>query len=79
MVLGVAGLCEIFDAREKAVVIACMHVFCLACLARWSALKRSCPLCKVRTRASRCMDTTASMCRNVIGHAWRLITLHHTD
>ena len=33
--------------RDKAVVIACMHVFCLACLSRWSALKRTCPLCKV--------------------------------
>ena len=42
-----AGLGEIFDARDKAVVIACMHVFCLACLSRWSALKRTCPLCKV--------------------------------
>ena len=42
-----AGLGEIFDLRDKAVVIACMHVFCLACLARWSALKKSCPLCKV--------------------------------
>lgn len=42
-----AGLGEIFDVRDKAVVITCMHVFCLACLSRWSALKRTCPLCKV--------------------------------
>ena len=42
-----AGLGEIVDLRDKAVVISCMHVFCLACLSRWSALKKSCPLCKV--------------------------------
>jgi hypothetical protein len=46
----VAGLGEIFDLRDKAVVISCMHVFCLACLSRWSTLKKFCPLCKVCIR-----------------------------
>jgi hypothetical protein len=55
-----AGLGEIFDLRDKAVVIACMHVFCLACLARWSALKRSCPLCKVGM--SPCQAKHAASC-----------------
>lgn len=49
VVLFCAGLGEIFDLRDKAVVISCMHVFCLACLSRWSSLKKSCPLCKVRS------------------------------
>ncbi|KAK9907273.1 hypothetical protein WJX75_000407 [Coccomyxa subellipsoidea] len=48
--LPVCPIClgEIFDVRDKAVVISCMHVFCLACLSRWSSLKKSCPLCKSR-------------------------------
>ncbi|BDA50857.1 probable E3 ubiquitin-protein ligase IE61 at N-terminal half [Coccomyxa sp. Obi] len=48
--LPVCPIClgEIFDLRDKAVVISCMHVFCLACLSRWSSLKKSCPLCKSR-------------------------------
>ncbi|CAL5223157.1 g5626 [Coccomyxa viridis] len=39
---------EILGRWDKAVVNPCMHVFCLACLSRWSALKKSCPLCKSR-------------------------------
>ncbi|EIE26155.1 hypothetical protein COCSUDRAFT_40298 [Coccomyxa subellipsoidea C-169] len=48
--LPVCPIClgEIFDLRDKAVVISCMHVFCLACISRWSSLKKSCPLCKSR-------------------------------
>ncbi|KAK9807017.1 hypothetical protein WJX72_010799 [[Myrmecia] bisecta] len=43
-------LTEIFELRHKAVVVPCMHVFCLPCLKRWSEQKRVCPLCKGRIK-----------------------------
>ena len=42
-----AGLSEIQEQVAKAVILPCMHVFCLGCLSQWIALKRSCPMCKV--------------------------------
>ncbi|KAK9821020.1 hypothetical protein WJX74_001557 [Apatococcus lobatus] len=41
-------LSDIEEQTAKAVVLQCMHVFCLACLSQWLALKRSCPMCKRR-------------------------------
>ena len=43
-----AGLGDIVDVREKAVLLHCLHVFCVDCLNRWLPVKRLCPLCKVR-------------------------------
>ncbi|OIT34442.1 PREDICTED: E3 ubiquitin-protein ligase Topors isoform X1 [Nicotiana attenuata] len=31
--------------REAAVVIPCMHAYCIDCIRRWSDVKRNCPLC----------------------------------
>ena len=43
-----AGLCAIEAAARKALVIACLHCFCIDCLRRWVDRSRACPLCKVR-------------------------------
>lgn len=45
-----AGLTEILQLEDKAVLNSCMHVFCVSCISRWAAKKRVCPLCKVRSR-----------------------------
>ena len=45
--LTTAGLTEIVQLQEKAVLSGCMHVFCVACISRWASKKRVCPLCKV--------------------------------
>ena len=46
-VFACAGLADILNLQDKAVVSSCMHAFCLHCLLRWLDYKRSCPLCKV--------------------------------
>ena len=46
-VLRCAGLVDIPRA-DTAVLLNCMHVFCIACISRWAKLRRECPLCKVR-------------------------------
>ncbi|CAI9779774.1 unnamed protein product [Fraxinus pennsylvanica] len=33
------------EVRDAAVVIPCMHTYCILCIRRWSDLKRKCPLC----------------------------------
>ncbi|KAL2534601.1 RING/U-box superfamily protein [Abeliophyllum distichum] len=33
------------EIRDAAVVIPCMHTYCILCICRWSNLKRKCPLC----------------------------------
>ena len=43
-----SGLGDIVDVREKAILMHCLHVFCVDCLNRWLPVKRLCPLCKVR-------------------------------
>ncbi|KAK9857998.1 hypothetical protein WJX84_007148 [Apatococcus fuscideae] len=43
-------LSEIQEQVAKAVILPCMHVFCLGCLSQWIALKRSCPMCKRRVQ-----------------------------
>lgn len=45
-----AGLTEILQLEDKAVLSSCMHVFCVTCISRWAAKKRVCPLCKVSLR-----------------------------
>lgn len=45
-----AGLTEIRQLEDKAVLSSCMHVFCVVCISRWAAKKRVCPLCKVSPR-----------------------------
>ena len=44
------GLVDIHDPMDKAVVMPCMHVYCLQCITSWTMAwrKRACPLCKVR-------------------------------
>ncbi|XP_004241072.1 uncharacterized protein [Solanum lycopersicum] len=37
-------LCQIHH-RSAAVVIPCMHAYCIVCIRRWSDVKRKCPLC----------------------------------
>ena len=46
-VFACAGLADILNLQDKAVVSSCMHAYCLHCLQRWLDYKRSCPLCKV--------------------------------
>lgn len=31
---------------DRAVVLDCLHVFCVPCISRWAKLRRECPLCK---------------------------------
>jgi Ring finger domain len=31
---------------SKAVVLDCLHEFCVPCISRWAKLRRECPLCK---------------------------------
>ncbi|XP_049412036.1 uncharacterized protein LOC125875025 isoform X1 [Solanum stenotomum] len=37
-------LCQLHH-RSAAVVIPCMHAYCIVCIRRWSDVKRKCPLC----------------------------------
>lgn len=46
--VGLAGLNDIENERERAVVLDCLHCFCVPCISRWAKLRRECPLCKVR-------------------------------
>ncbi|XP_075487230.1 uncharacterized protein LOC142526615 [Primulina tabacum] len=39
-------LCQV--EIRSAVVLPCMHAYCIGCISRWSELKRSCPLCNAR-------------------------------
>ena len=57
------GLGDIVDVREKAVLMHCLHVFCVDCLNRWLPVKRLCPLCKVRRHACRKSCSCYSVCR----------------
>uniref|UniRef100_A0A1J3FW70 RING-type E3 ubiquitin transferase n=1 Tax=Noccaea caerulescens TaxID=107243 RepID=A0A1J3FW70_NOCCA len=34
--------------RQAAVITACKHGYCLACIRKWSGFKRNCPLCNTR-------------------------------
>lgn len=43
-----AGLTDILDPKDKAVLDPCCHVFCQPCVHRWLQHKKLCPLCKVR-------------------------------
>lgn len=46
--LPTAGLADLPDTQEHAVIDTCLHTFCLPCLSAWLDIKRSCPLCKRR-------------------------------
>lgn len=37
-------LCRLHH-RSAAVIIPCMHAYCIVCIRRWSDVKRKCPLC----------------------------------
>lgn len=37
-------LCRLHH-RRAAVIIPCMHAYCIVCIRRWSDVKRKCPLC----------------------------------
>lgn len=44
-----AGLVDVIELADKAVVTPCMHEFCEPCISRWLGHhKRLCPLCKAR-------------------------------
>ncbi|KAF8401528.1 hypothetical protein HHK36_012468 [Tetracentron sinense] len=36
------------DDRRAAVIIMCMHAYCIGCIRKWSELKRNCPLCNAQ-------------------------------
>ncbi|KAL9302155.1 putative transcription factor C2H2 family [Arabidopsis thaliana] len=36
------------ERRSAAVITACKHGYCLACIRKWSGFKRNCPLCNTR-------------------------------
>ncbi|KAK3003266.1 hypothetical protein RJ639_018878, partial [Escallonia herrerae] len=36
---------RLVEDRWAAVIAACMHAYCVACIRRWSGMKRNCPLC----------------------------------
>jgi len=59
-----SGLGDIVDVREKAVLMHCLHVFCVDCLNRWLPVKRLCPLCKVRPNACEESCTCCRSCRH---------------
>lgn len=50
--LACTGLTHIDDERDRAVVLDCLHVFCVPCISRWAKLRRECPLCKGFFKAS---------------------------
>ena len=53
-----AGLADIIELSDKAVVTACMHAFCHPCISRWlTHHQRVCPLCKARVSSGGCLHS----------------------
>ena len=46
--------------REAVVLTVCMHAYCVECIRKWSALKRTCPLCNSKFNSWFCRLSLSS-------------------